>query len=317
MRRGRRDVDPPPAGEEDAELLAPVEPPFTPPFLFVCTYEAELSNLATPHTALIRQLEPRGAVKALNCNFGHKAQPGFERFLKSPPPRPEGGWALRPGVEAAVGGDDPPPHQLAPALVKQRKLQGDGTCFNSAIEAIIIPGPNDATPAAVRHVLDTHPEKHYAVKSFPTTGKTQVPGVLDPDLADGAYIARLWARYLTEEGAGANPGLPVAVEAERPIMQNFKFHLQRLSPRIIIDLSRLVARLEELKNRQQEGPEEDPGAPGALPYPIRELKHAQDNQNISFKFQVAAEKKVRVNVFFRGKVNILGAGDPRRACGRG
>jgi len=314
MRRGRRleaaARSPPPVGEEDVELLAPVEPPFSPPFLFVCTYEAELSNLATPHAALIRRLEPRGAVKALNCNFGHKAQPGYERFLKSPPPRPEGGWALRPGVEAA--GDDPPPHQLAPAMVKQRKLQGDGTCFNSAIEAIIIPGPDDAIPAAVRQVLATHAEKHYAVKSFPTTGKTQVPGVLDAGLADGAYISRLWAQYLTEEGAGAVPGLPVAVRAEKPIMQNFKFHLQRLSPRIIIDLHRLVGRLEELKNRQQEA-EEGPGEPGALPYPIRELKHAQDNQNISFKFQVAREKKVRVNVFFRGKVNILGAGDPQSA----
>ena len=271
------------------------EAPFSEPRLFVCTYEADLSNLGTPHSELIGRLAPAGAVKALNCNYGHFAQPGFERFLKHPRPRPEGGWAPRPGLEGRPAGG------LAPAMVRQRKLQGDGTCFNSAIEAVVVPGPEDGPfPPQLEALFAANPEKHYAVKSFPTTGKTQVPGVLDPGLVDGAFVARLWARFLTDQAAGRAPGLPVEVVAERPIMQNFKFHLNPTGAREVLDLPRLVLWLERLKDR--------PG-PLPLPYPIRELKHAQDNQNISFKFQLGgANRRVRVNIFYRGKVNILGAG---------
>jgi hypothetical protein len=195
-------------------------------------------------------------------------------------------------------------------MVRQRRLQGDGTCFNSAVEAIIIPGPEDDPPPEVLRLQAQLPEKHYAVKSFPTTGRTQVPGVLDPDLVDGAYVARLWAKYLTDSGVGVHPEHPIEVVAERPIMQNFKFHLIRRSPRLIINLPALVTLLEEMKLQQARSAD---GAPAAgdlprLPFPIRELKHALDNQNISFKFAVSAEKKVRVNTFYRGKVNILGAG---------
>lgn len=273
---------------EDAALLEPFEPPFSPPVMFVCTFEAELDNICRTHEDLIRVLEPAGAVKAINCNYGHKAQPGFERFLKLPAPLP--------APEPARDGE------LAPANVRQRKLQGDGTCFNSAIEAIIIPGPGDDPPPVVQQLLAANPDKHYAVKSFPTTGKTQVPGVLSLGLEDGGYVARLWAQYLSAAGVGARPAEDIRVVAVRPIMQNFKFHLMRRDERIILNLGRLVGHLETVRE----------GAEG-VPYPIREIKHAQDNQNISFKFQVAAAKKVRVNIFFRGKVNILGAASSESA----
>lgn len=275
--------------------MAASDAPFSPPTLFVCTYEVELTNLGAPHSELISRLVPQGAVKALNCNFGHSAQPGYERFLKKPRPSPVEGWAPRTGR----------PGGLAPALVRQRKHQGDGSCFNSAIEAVLIfDRPEDGpVPPNVSALLSAHPNKHYAVKSFPTTGKTQVPGVLDKDLADGAYVARAWAEYLSGQRAGLDPQLPVEVKNERPIMQNFKFHLRQEDARVVLNLSRIVRWLEAQKGG------------GGLPYPIRELKHAQDNTNISFKFQLPSGgdkrgKRVRVNLFYRGKVNILGAASP-------
>ena len=283
---------------EDAELLRPVDPPFSKCEMFVCTYEVVLSNIKITHKDLIEILEPAGPIKALNCNFGHKCQFGHESFLKE---------AKRPKrVEIRL--EDLNEDKLAPATTRQRKLQGDGSCFNSAMEAIVLIDPKEKIfhqikkRRAERKDKKGKKEKHYAVKSFPTTGKTQVPGTILPDLSDGAYVARVWARYLTLQGVGIDPNVPIAVVAERPIMLNFKFHLFLRGPRIMLNLVRLDEALAEMKRAEAE----------ELPYLIRELKNSQDNQNISFKFVVGKDdkgkdKKVRVNVFTSGKVNILGA----------
>lgn len=117
---------------EDETILARRDQPFSPLTMFVCTYQAVLSNIRKKPEALIRALEPRGPIRALNCNFGHKFQPGYERFEKrAAPPAP-----------ARAG----PAGQIAAAIVRVRKRQGDGTCFNSALEVTVIPGPSDDPP---------------------------------------------------------------------------------------------------------------------------------------------------------------------------
>jgi len=257
--------------------------------MFTCTFEALTGNISRSHEELTSLLGPivaagKGPVKALNSNFGHYCQNGYERFLK------------RSKIAAKPRGRQGP----VPAA-RQRKPQGDATCFNSALELTIVPGPNDSPPAGVRAVLEANPGKYYAVKSFPTTGQTQVPGVVCPNLSDGSFVVALWARFLTEAGVGADPGLPVAVVEERPIMVNFKFHLLCQSERVVLGLARIVQHLETAKETGD-----------GLPFPIREIKHPQDGQNMSFKFVCPARggtKKVRVNIFYRGKVNILGACD--------
>jgi hypothetical protein len=301
--------------EDDSALLTPPgKGVFSPPVMFTCTYEARLANIGRTHKELSGVLAPlvvtgRGAVKALNSNYVHVCQPGFERFLKRPAPQ---------GRQQAGGG------RLAPTNARQRKPQGDATCFNSALEVTIIPGAADAPPPAVQAVYAANPGKYYAVKSFPSTGQTQVPGVVCPDYADGALVARLWAAFLTEAGVGVDPAARVGIEGERPIMVNFKFHLLRSSERVILNLPRIIRRLETLKAAASagEGGGKEQGAGGGsppLPFQIREIKHPQDGQNLSFKFvcpvQGGGGKKVRVNIFYRGKVNILGACDaesPRR-----
>ncbi|MEL0212470.1 MAG: hypothetical protein VW891_18145, partial [Novosphingobium sp.] len=110
----------------------------------------------------------------------HKAQPGYERFLK----RPKAPAAPAPEPRGHLGGGR---RRLAPVNVRVRKPQGDATCFNSALEVTIIPGPEDNPPPAVREYFAQNPDKHYAVKSFPTTGKTQVPGVVCDNLEDGSF----------------------------------------------------------------------------------------------------------------------------------
>ena len=279
-------------GTPDTVLLEPQTPPFSPLTMFVCTYVARLSNIACTHEELIEILQPSGDIKALNCNYGHKAQAGFEHFMKSPKQAPAIGRGRRDG-------------RPAPVVVRQRKPQGDGTCFNSALEAIIQPGSDGLPPAMVEY-LGQHPKKHYAIKSFPTTGQTQVPGTVCSNLEDGHFIVRLWAQYLTDSGVATDPSKPIGVVSEHPIMLNFKYFLYRNSDRIILNLPAIIEHLEAAK------------AGGAIaagvrpPMPIREIKHVQDGQNISFKFMTPSGKKIRVNMFYRGKVNILGAADFER-----
>jgi hypothetical protein len=272
---------------------APVpDPPFTALEMFVCTYEVTLDNIQRmSHRELIGRLEPRGAVKALDCNYGHKVLPGSGLAPKAPPP-----------PRQPLDGNEAP--------VRTRKPQGDASCFNSALEVKIVPGPEDAPPPGVLEYAERRRiVKRYALKTFPSTGKTQVPGVICPGLEDGEYVAGLWARHLTESGIAADPARPVAVRDGRPIMLNFKFALRNRSGRE--ENFNLAAVVERLAADKAAG-----GGPD-LPYPIREIKPVQDGQNnIAFKLVGTREKKVRVNLFRGGKVNVLGAIDfevPRAA----
>jgi hypothetical protein len=277
----------------DAALLTPPPDPFTPPTLFVCTYEARLSNLRMAVAELTRRLcqNPHGCLIAVNSNYGHAAQPGCERYVKVP---------------------KAPPERRVPARGRARKVQGDGTCFNSAVEPIIRinhPGVGD--------------DKVYMVKCFPTTGETQVPGVICPDLSDGSAVLRAVVDYLNEAGAGV-PGpdgerLPVAVVAEGPNMLNYKFRLRRSCPRILVNLRALsaylrlleVARLAEPAQKDGLSPEQAAlfaGWPAAVlpPFLVRETKPPIDDVKVSCRFH-CDRRMPRVNVFQEGKVNILGA----------
>ena len=133
---------------------------------------------------------------------------------------------------------------------------------------------------------------------FPSTGYTQVLGVISPNLPDGSFAAAIWAHFLTEAGVGINPALPVTVIREWPIMVNYKFLLVRRSDRVVLNLACLVEYLKSVKESGEE-----------LPFPICEIKQPQDSPNMLFKFVCSGRKRVRVNVFYWGKVNILGARD--------
>lgn len=321
---------------EDRQLLEPPPAILSEMIMFTCTYVATLDNIARSHESLTHVLEPKGVVKAINSNFGHRALPGFESFLKHPKP------AKLPEKPGANG--------LAPVAPRSRKLQGDGTCFNSALEVTIIPD-RDAMPDSIKALLASNPDKYYAVKSFPSGGMTQVPGVISPELTDGQYVARLWARYLTEAGVGTDPSRPVTVVSDKPILMNFKCFLHLASERNLLNLAQIVEYLESAKIARElcmttEGREDaekrvqrrfpeawgiyqaavsgedDPAKQAAkiFPYPVRVIKNAQDSQNISFKMEDGPEqepgakkKLARVNIFYRGKINILNANSYKSA----
>jgi hypothetical protein len=299
---------------EDETLLAlPAQGPLTPLELFVCTYVAKLGNLHMNFVELTKQLcvKPHGCLLAINGNFGHASQPGYEHLLKTP---------------------KPPPERPAPSRGRVRKFQGDGTCFNSAVEPII----------GIDHP-DIPEDKVYKTKCFPTTGEAQVPGVVCPDLSDGHAVLVAFVAYLNELSVGdfedpavsaeaaaeaAGPaGLdirrkPVVIEKEQPKMLNYKFRVVRNSPRILVNLNNLARYLHDLEYTKASVDNPLPelqkarfaGWPSIVlpPFPVRETKPPTDDVKVSFRFQ-GADRWPRVNVFQERKINVLGAATPESA----
>lgn len=301
--------------------------PLTPKKLFVCTYEGRLINLCVPVGELVARLEPTGTVLAINSNFGHKAQRGYERYIKKP---------------AA------PKQSRAPAVRRPRKLQGDGTCFNSAVEPVL----SVEFPGISR-------DKVYFVKCFSTTGQTQVPGVLRQDLEDGEAVLRAWVDFLNEAGVGADAeGNPKDVEiaSSQPNMLNFKFRVVNVSDRMLLRLAVVADYMHTLEvcavcaERGFTG-EARGGSLNALSTALREItparlpallpavlalppatltallprllpprcplvvppyriKQATPRDILEVKFSccfVVGERNIRLNIFQGGKINILGA----------
>jgi hypothetical protein len=301
---------------DDERLLAPpAGGPFTPLTLFTCTYVTQYANLHMDFVELSRLMcaNTRGCVLVVNSNFGHAAQPGYEAYIKTPrPPKP------RP----------------APARSRARKVQGDGTCFNSAVETLI------AIPPGVQYPAPLAGKPGYFVKCFPSTGETQVPGVICADLRDGAAVLENFVAYLNELGVGSllpaprpSPGKPPPPAAQapaapaqapapvlftggRPTMLDYKFRLHRSSPRILVNLRVFAAYLRRLEVAKLVEGDRCPDAyaaafrgwPEALlpPFAVRETKPPDDDGNVSFHFECGA-RAPRVNVFPSGKVNVLGA----------
>lgn len=266
----------------DEELREMPERALTEPIMFVCTVEADLDGLKMSVADSIERMTPGGVVLAINSNFNCKAQPGFEKLLKlkRKPPRPK-----REG--------------------RERKMQGNGASFNSALEPIIS--------------LDLSKPKIYKVRCFPSTGWTQVPGTLQRDLSDAREVLNAWVAFLNETKISSQP---VTVRMMRPNMVNMKFRVNRSCPRILLSLQNIydyfrvlddhsvtakspILTLRVLEKRL-------PGASGTQsimvppPHRIRELKYTLEEVKISFRIEFEG-RLIRVNIFQKGKINILGA----------
>lgn len=170
---------------------------------------------------------------------------------------------------------------------KLRKKQGAGTDFNSQITFVI-------------RSLDS--PRIYKFKIF-RTGKIQLPGV-QPQFVDDVMdctkrIAKVmnWHLHLGEQDEDKKTNL---VELN-PVMKNYKFAI-KMPEGTILDLSCVKKHLTDLKN------DPNPDQPS-----IFMIKYTRQDTKLSVKFNTPIprklNKKTRVNIFMRGKINILGAYD--------
>lgn len=242
--------------------------------LFVCTYVAKLGNININFEQLTHMLlnNLSGNVLALNSNYGHASQIGYEHFIKSPNNNPIN----------------------INKIGRSRKIQGDGTCFNSAIEPVI--------------KLNSSKEgKYYFIKCFPTTGETQIPGVINADFSDGHEVLVTFIDYLNSLNMGIKENdtiKQIYIYSEGPKMLNYKFKLNRENDRILINMNKLAEYLFLIEQNEENI---DPWVKISTPYDIKEIKSPVDDIKVSFRFQTSIKRAPRINVFQEGKINILGA----------
>lgn len=245
--------------------------------LFVCTYVAKLANININFEQLTNILcnNLSGNILAINSNYGHASQLGYESFIKQPK-------KINSKSSTYVKG-------------RTRKIQGDGTCFNSAIEPVI--------------KLDNSIEnKFYFIKCFPTTGETQIPGVIKNDFSDGHDVLVTFVEYLNALNIGINENgtiKEIYIEREGPKMLNYKFKLNRETNRILINLIKIAEYLILLESNDDVNV--DSWVLVTKPFPIKEIKSPVDDIKVSFRFQTSLKRAPRINIFQEGKINILGA----------
>ena len=266
----------------DAELLVMPDDTLTPLTLFVCTYVATLENMHISVEEFTKILcnNLRGCLIAINSNYGHAAQEGYESFIKIPSDK----------------------KYIRDAPIKIRKKQGDGTCFNSAVEPII------------KIVHDGIPEsKTYKVKCFPTTGETQIPGVICPDLSDGSHVIQEFVTFINSIDQFLETDKQVKIISEQPKMLNYKFRVIRSTPRMIMKSSLLFNYFKWLdRNKYNIDSKNIDNLPPDLAnvkivLPVKKIRELKMNSiKISFKFEYE-NRNPRINIFQSGKINILGA----------
>ena len=83
-RQGKRGEQCPQIIDDLIKKPPSVESAFSELTMFVSLWDAVLGHLKIPFDTFIGKVEPVGKIKALNSNFEHKAQPGWEAYIKRP-----------------------------------------------------------------------------------------------------------------------------------------------------------------------------------------------------------------------------------------
>lgn len=257
---------------------------FTEPVTTTITMEGFLTNVWFHEAELIQSLLPDEWIVVIRCNYGKLIYPGYQEPIK---------------IKTSNRG-----RKKKEKKRKQRKIQGAGTDFNSQVTFFVRSGLDPDYPEdeeGIVHVPSS--ARVYKFKIF-RTGKLQLPGV-QPALIDDVISGVGRLTQLLEHYTG-KPDKPIRVVNLNPVMKNYRFNL-KLGDKII-DLPGLFELLVQLKTGIIE-PGED-----ALHYPpIFDLKYSREDTKLSIRFTTPIHnkpnKRTRVNIFMRGKINILGAFD--------
>jgi hypothetical protein len=174
-----------------------------------------------------------------------------------------------------------------PIKKKNRKKQGNGNSFNSQLTFVV---RNMERPGG-ENIL-------YKFKIF-RTGMLQLPGVNQEYIDDVIKCAKFILQTLNKHLHNSEPVSQLL--HINPVMKNYKFVI-KIPKDHIIDLMYL----RDILNKYQNNTEEC--------YPkIFVVKYTRQDTKLAVKFNTPIfkkpNKKTRINIFMRGKVNILGGFD--------
>lgn len=260
---------------------------FTRPVNTTNTMEGYLSNVSFHERDLIQELIPDEALVIYRCNYGKLKFDGYTEPVKQ--------------RKTNRG------RKKKEKKKKLRKKQGDGVDFNSQITFVV---RSSLAPDPIDGIIP-YESKVYKFKIF-RTGKLQLPGVhqhlIDDVIACTKKIAQILNFHL--HPGEDNPARLTNIINVNPVMKNYKF-LVKLPPGKIINMRALqqilqrerVARFNEANDDVNNDAPEHPS--------IFMLKYTRQDTKLSIKFSTPIykkpKKKTRINIFMRGKINILGA----------
>lgn len=248
------------------------------------TMEGYLSNVSFHEEQLIKRLVPTRDFLAFKCNFGDLYYPGY-----STPVHKKTSNRGRKRKER---------------VKKPRKYQGNGTAFNSQISFIMRAG--SATEHSTGSADDAPPNEDTPVYKFKIfrTGKLQLPGAKCEQLEDVIRCARLIAALFKELS-----GESVRLININPVMKNYKFSV-KLPPGHLLDL-RVMRDIILADKETIDSGDETP--------PIFSAKYNRQDTKLSIKFKTPIrnndDKRTRIKIFMRGRVNILGGLDTEMTRG--
>lgn len=179
---------------------------FTPMYNSTCSVTGKLSGIKMKEEDLIKLIEPDEHVVKIDCNYGHKVYPGYKVVVPKKTARGRKTIAPKP---------------------KQRKGQGDQSCFHCMIQ-FTIPSTCLVNDDLSRHqskqeileVLDNGLavcKKVYKVKLF-RNGSISIPGCILEDLTDCVNPLIQLCKFLNRQ-IGISPN----IESINSVMRNYKF----------------------------------------------------------------------------------------------
>ena len=200
--------------DRDMRIMEPDEILFTRLINSTNSVESHFSHIDMDEEDFITILYPTKDIVAIDCNFGHMRWEDYD-----PSPR-------KKNTNKGRKPQDKPK--------SKRKLQGDGTCFNSNIQFTIrgscIRRPSDVADTKVvenyikKKDLGNGTEKivkYYKIKLY-RNGTLSVPGSLKEDLSDCLGPLAILEEYLREV-----TNLPVEQTYIQATMRNYKFQMRK------------------------------------------------------------------------------------------
>lgn len=264
---------------------------FTEPMSTTNTMAGYLANVALHERELIGEVIPDDRIIEYSCNYGRVTYPGY-----IPPPRSIGARKKKSNK-------------------KPRKKQGDGSSFNSQITCVVRSHttPTPVFDADLGYSIIPTDTPVYKIKVF-RTGVVQLPGALTHLIGDvidcvGNVVQALNFHLHTGE---EDETKRIHAINTNPVMKNYKFAIKMPEDHILD-----VGLLKRLLLTNARGPRLD-----NMDRPrVFDVNYTRQNTKLSVQFSTPiprkAKKRTCVNVFMRGRINILGAFDvatTRKIC---
>lgn len=247
---------------------------FTKPQVTTITMEGFLSGVNCHEERLIEGIEADEDFVRIKCNFGDRTYPKYQPPVK---------------VKKSNRG-----RKKKPPKVHKRKRQGTGECFNSQTTFVM-----PSSRAIVCDGVVPSDVEIYKFKVF-RTGKIQLPGLRTTVVIDDVMeLTKKLVELLNFQlhPCDTDPTKITKLVNLNPVMKNYKFRVKKPSEQWIVNLAELRQLLHQ-KRQNDDGPK------------IFDIKYTRQETKLSVRFRTPipgkAKKRVRVNIFQSGKINILG-----------